>query len=125
MRSALNFSPANPTDTASLSCSMSGSAEVTSRPALSPEVGAVLPAEDALDARIAELDREMVAAMRAGDRDAAEDARERMYAAIASRSPEHQQRLNERAWQRMVDNDPCYFSSAGEMARAKLERGID
>jgi hypothetical protein len=39
---------------------------------------------------------------------------ERAEALIASRTDEHQQRLHAKAWQRMLDEDACYFSAAGE-----------
>jgi hypothetical protein len=39
---------------------------------------------------------------------------------MASRSPEHQQRLHARAWQRMLDED--YF---GAMGQRDAERGAD
>jgi hypothetical protein len=99
-----------------------GGTSVTSRLPVGHVPHDTIAAEEKLDAEIAKCGDEMVAAMKAGDRQAAEAAQDRMYAAISSRSPEHQQRLSARAWQRMLDNDPCYFSAAGEAARAAMER---
>jgi hypothetical protein len=70
--------------------------------------------EQELDRVIAELGDRMMEAMRTGDKTGAAIYLDRMTAAIGSRSPEHQQRLHAKAWQRMLDEDPCYFSACGE-----------
>jgi hypothetical protein len=71
--------------------------------------------ESELDRVIEQIGSRMVQAMRDGDPQGAEILRDRLYAAIGSRSPEHQQRLHAKAWQRMLDEDPCYFSAMGEL----------
>jgi hypothetical protein len=76
-------------------------------------------ADDELDRVISELDKAMVQAMNDGDRTGAELYRDRMYAAMSSRSPAHQSRLHAKAWQRMLDED--YFGAMGQQHR---ERGI-
>jgi hypothetical protein len=43
--------------------------------------------------------------MRDGDPKGANLWAKRMYAAMASRSPAHQQRLHAKAWQRMLDEE--------------------
>jgi nitrous oxide reductase accessory protein NosL len=60
----------------------------------------------------------MVHAMKDGDPDGAAIYWDRMTAAMSSRSPEHQQRLHAKAWQRMLDED--YF---GAMGQRDAERG--
>lgn len=55
--------------------------------------------EQRLDQHIAECDRRMVAANAAGDRADTVQWRERMYAAIKSRTPEHQAKMTERLHQ--------------------------
>lgn len=54
------------------------------------------PDEQRLDQHIADCDRRMVAASAAGDRKDVEQWRDRMYAAIKSRTPEHQAKMTER-----------------------------
>jgi hypothetical protein len=71
--------------------------------------------EAELDRVIEQIGSRMVQAMRDGDPQGAEILRDRLYAAIGSRSPEHQRRLQDRAWQRMLDADPCFFSAMGEL----------
>jgi hypothetical protein len=75
--------------------------------------------EAELDRVIEEIGSRMVQAMRDGDPQGAEILRDRLYAAIGSRSPEHQRRLQDRAWQRMLDAD--YFGAMGQRDR---ERGL-
>jgi hypothetical protein len=77
-------------------------------------VGEIAQVESELDRVIAELGDRMMEAMRTGDKTGAEIYLDRMTAAIGSRSPEHQQRLHAKAWQRMLDEDACYFSACGE-----------
>jgi hypothetical protein len=85
------------------------------RQALSADVvGQIAQAEAELDRVIEEIGSRMVQAMRDGDPQGAEILRDRLYAAIGSRSPEHQSRLHAKAWQRMLDEDACYFSACGE-----------
>jgi hypothetical protein len=74
--------------------------------------------ESELDRVIAELGDRMMEAMHSGDKTGAEIYLDRMTAAIGSRSPEHQQRLHAKAWQRMLDED--YF---GAMGQRDAERG--
>jgi hypothetical protein len=93
-------------------------------PGLSQSVGEVshdpITVEAELDRVIAELGDRMMEAMRTGDKTGAAIYLDRMTAAMASRSPEHQQRLHAKAWQRMLDEDACYFSACGEL---DAERG--
>jgi hypothetical protein len=83
-------------------------------------VGEIAQVESELDRVIEQIGSRMVQAMRDGDPQGAEILRDRLYAAIGSRSPEHQQRLHAKAWQRMLDEDACYFSACGEL---DAERG--
>jgi hypothetical protein len=84
-------------------------------------VSAVRQAEDELDEVIRELQTLAGLAQDRRDIETAKDLSRRMLAAIASRTPEHQVRL-EREAQARVDADACYFSAVGELARA---RGLD
>jgi hypothetical protein len=77
-------------------------------------VGEIAQVESELDRVIAELGDRMMEAMHSGDKTGAAIYLDRMTAAIGSRSPEHQQRLHAKAWQRMLDEDPCYFSAMGQ-----------
>jgi len=66
------------------------------------------PEEQALDQHIKDCDRRMLAASAAGDRKDLEHWRQRMYAAIKSRTPEHQAKMHAR-----IDAaiDPNWFQS--------------
>jgi hypothetical protein len=68
-------------------------------------VGETAQVESELDRVIAELGDRMMEAMRTGDKTGAAIYLDRMTAAMASRSPEHQQRLHAKAWQRMLDEE--------------------
>jgi hypothetical protein len=61
--------------------------------------------EQELDEHIQSLGELAEKAMRDGDPKGANLWAKRMYAAMASRSPAHQQRLHAKAWQRMLDEE--------------------
>jgi hypothetical protein len=63
----------------------------------------ILQAQSELDAVIRELGEKSEAAMQAGDRAGAHELMLRMYAAIRSRGPEHQARLEDDLERRVRD----------------------
>ena len=79
-------------------------------------------AQDRLDALISDLDRRAVQAMRDGDPTGARIYTDQMYAAIASRSPAHQERLHAEV-ERRIAEQVDYFGYRGQMARELLEKG--
>jgi hypothetical protein len=119
-----NFCPPWRLDTDCVSSIENESPSCQRSPVLSQSVGEVshdpIKVESELDKVIAELGDRMMEAMRTGDKTGAAIYLDRMTAAMASRSPEHQQRLHARAWQRMLDED--YF---GAMGQRDAERGAD
>jgi hypothetical protein len=68
--------------------------------------------EDELDRLIAELHEQSRLAHERGDPTGARLYLDRADAARRSRSEEHQERLHQRAWQRMLDED--YFGAMGQ-----------
>jgi hypothetical protein len=68
--------------------------------------------EDELDRLITELHEQSRLAHERGDPTGARLYLDRADAARRSRSEEHQERLHQRAWQRMLDED--YFGAMGE-----------
>jgi hypothetical protein len=83
------------------------------------EVGAVRQAEGELDDAICELGLKSEAAMAAGDPDGARSFSDRMYAAIRSRTPEHQARLEAEIQQR-IDDGVGFFGSPASVAMGRL-----
>jgi hypothetical protein len=71
--------------------------------------------EDELDRLIAELHEQSRLAHERGDPTGARLYLDRADAARRSRSEEHQERLHQRAWQRMLDED--YFGAMGQQHR--------
>jgi hypothetical protein len=93
------------------------------RQALSADVvSAVRQVENELDAVIDDLHAASQRAYKSGDPAGARMYLDRADAARRSRSEEHQSRLHAKAWQRMLDEDACYFSACGER---DAERGAD
>jgi hypothetical protein len=92
-------------------------------PQLSGDVGAVRQAhvEDELDLVIRELGEKAVQALRNEDPTGARILTNRMYAAIASRTPEHQARLTAEVEQRITDGLD-YFQSPADLAMGRLYR---
>jgi hypothetical protein len=86
-------------------------------------VSAVRQVENELDAVIDELHAASQRAYKSGDPAGARMYLDRADAARRSRSEEHQSRLHAKAWQRMLDEDACYFSACGEMDRSKSQGG--
>jgi hypothetical protein len=85
------------------------------RQALSADVvSAVRQVENELDAVIDDLHAASQRAYKSGDPAGARMYLDRADAARRSRSEEHQSRLHAKAWQRMLDEDACYFSACGE-----------
>lgn len=117
---------ANAPGTASSTSSIGDAAVGDRSPSPRQNVGDVRQAEDRLDALIASLDQKAVNAMAAGNKARARELIDQMHAAMASRSHEHQERLNREAWERMqrnLDNGVDYFQVQGRLARERLERG--
>jgi hypothetical protein len=85
-------------------------------------VSAVRQVENELDAVIDDLHAASQRAYKSGDPAGARMYLDRADAARRSRSEEHQSRLHAKAWQRMLDEDACYFSACGER---DAERGAD
>jgi hypothetical protein len=77
-------------------------------------------AEDELDRVIVELGDHMVRAMKDGDPDGARIYQDRMYSAIKSRSPSHQDRLSAEI-ERRLDEGCCFFAAEGDKAAASLK----
>jgi hypothetical protein len=73
--------------------------------------------EDELDRLIAELHEQSRLAHERGDPTGARLYLDRADAARRSRSEEHQERLHQRAWQRMLDED--YFGAMGQQDRER------
>lgn len=102
-------------------CSVEAPACATSSESGSLDVSAVRQAEDRLDALIADMDARSVAAMKAGDPAAARRYVDQMYAAIHSRSPEHQARKTAELEQRIAEQAD-YFGYRGQLDREVLEK---
>jgi hypothetical protein len=74
------------------------------------------PEELALDQHIKDCDSRMVAASKAGDRKEVENWRQRMYAAIHSRTPEHKAKMHARI-DAAIDSNWFQSTEALELGR--------
>jgi hypothetical protein len=95
------FSPELPADTIPLVGTFAGSSVATNQEKAQPAVSEVPQGlsdeerwfEDEMDSVIRELGQHAERAMAEGDKETAREYTRRMYAAIASRTPEHQARI--------------------------------